>query len=319
MSTDTLEKTVSPDITKAELQLALSKEGLAYQSILQQCEDVVFTNDNLNEQREKLTGLRKLKTKLEAMENPHTKAWADWNKSRKSLLDPAVSLLTRKDSEFTKKAKENADAAAKIEAEKQRKINIISEIDNFFINQSQMIAEASDPSELVRIEKLIGSHKANASRYAEFLPLMASKAANLTDLIKQQKIALKELEGLKSAENAANEIGDDQAVLDSREAQEQITAKISENREVVQSEAINMATNSVVEEVEVIAPVAPHPRRTTFKWEMVDEKAATKAGLTTIYPKKDFIDTILKENKDRILDGKGFVENGIRYYKHFDY
>lgn len=146
----------------------------------------------------------------------------------------------------------------------------------FFIEQSQAIAAAAEPSELVRIEKLIGSHKANSSRYAEFLPLMAAKAANLTDLIKQQKIALKELEGLKSAENAANEIGDDQAVLDSREAQEQITAKISENREVVQSEAISMATNSTVTEVEVITPVAPKPRRQSWKWRVCNLQTTAK-------------------------------------------
>lgn len=312
----TIEKKVSPDITKAELTLQLSKEGLAYQSILQQCEDVVFTNDNLNEEREKLVGLRKMESSLKNMDNPWTERWKSWNESRKSLLDPVSELLKRKGTEFTKKANENAEAERKAEAEKQRKINIISEIDNFFINQSQMIAEASDPSELVRIEKLIGSHKANASRYAEFLPLMASKAANLTDLIKQQKIALKELEGLKSAENAANEIGDDQAVLDSREAQEQITAKISENREVVQSEAISMATNSVVEEVEVIAPVAPKPRRTSWRFEVVDIKLAQKAGLTETLINETKVDVILAEKRKNNTE---CTENGIRYYKHFDY
>lgn len=304
------------DLTKAELTLALSKEGLLYQIILQACENVVFTNDNLNEQREKLTGLRKLKTKLEAMENPHTKAWGDWNKSRKSLLDPAVNLLARKDAEFSKKAKENADAAAKVEAEKQRKAGILAEIDSFFINQSQAIAAAQNPEELVRIEKLIGSHKANSSRYAEFLPLMAAKAANLTDLIKTQKIALKELEWLKTAENAANEIGDDQAILDSREAQEEITAKISENRETVQEKAIHMAINSEVTEVEVIAPVAPKPRRTSWKYEAVDMKAAFKAGLTLIVVDEEKVGEILvQKRKDEIE----CTENGIRYYKHFDY
>ena len=42
----------SPEIVKAELTLALSKEGLAYQTLLQECENVIFTNDNLNEKRD---------------------------------------------------------------------------------------------------------------------------------------------------------------------------------------------------------------------------------------------------------------------------
>ena len=194
-----LTQNISPEIVKAELTLSLSKEGLAYQAILQECEDVVFTNDNLNEKRDCLVNLRKVKSKLAAIENPFTERWKNWNTSKKSLADPVDELLGRKESEFKKKAAENAAAEKKIEDEKIRVKSIKDSIDNFFIAQSQAIAGAINPEELVRIEKLIGSHKANSSRYAEFLPIMAEKAANLTDLIKAQKIALKELEGLKQA------------------------------------------------------------------------------------------------------------------------
>lgn len=320
--TDTVDKpqSLTPEIVKAELQLSLSKEGLAYQSILQECENIVFTNDNLNEEREKLTKLRIVKTKLEAMENPHTKAWSDWNKSRKTLVDPAAALLARKEAEFAKKAKENKDVADRIEAEKQRKAAVLSEIDNFFIAQSQAVANATTPEEIVKVEKLIGSHR-RAFRYDGFYDLMDTKAANLTDLIKSQKEAIKKLQALKQAENAANEIGDDQAVLDSREAQEQITVKISENREVVQSEAINMASNSVVEEVEVIVPTAPKPRRQVWTWTVLDIKQTQKKmpDWVELFTNDTKIDEYLKAKKAEGIEGEEFEFAGIKFYLEKSY
>ena len=157
--TDTLQTTPTTDLTKAELQLALSKEGLVYQQLLQECENVTFTKDNLNEDRSCLTNLRKVKSSLEKMENPHTAKWKAWNEARKSLADPVGELLNRKVNEFKKLAEEVAEENRKAEAEKQRKAGILAEIDSFFINQSQAIAAATEPSELVRVEKLIGSHK----------------------------------------------------------------------------------------------------------------------------------------------------------------
>lgn len=306
----------SIDLTKAELQLALSKEGLAYQTLLQECENVTFTRDNLNDERTALVSLRKVKSKLEAAKNPYTEKWAAWNSARKSLVDPVVELLTKKEGEYKKIAAELAEEARKAEAEKQRKAGILSEIDNFFIAQSQAIAAATTPEELVRIEKLIGSHKANAARYGEYLPLMAEKAANLTDLIKSQKEALRKLEALKTAEKAAEATGDDQAVLDSREAQEQVAAQIEEKRTTVQEVSISMATASEITEVEVIAPTAPKPRRTSWKFEVTDIKAAQKAGLTVTLVDENKVSELLAEK--RKTDNE-CTENGIRYYKHYDY
>ncbi len=311
----TLDKPLqSLEITKAELQLSLSKEGLAYQQLLQDCENVVFNRDNLNEERTALVNLRKVKSKLAAAENPFTERWSAWNAARKSLVDPVSELLTRKEGEYKKIAAELADEARKAEAEKQRKAAILFEIDTFFINQSQAIASATEPQELVRIEQLIGSHKGNKSRYAEYLPLMAEKAANLTDLIKQQKIALKELEALKSAEKAAEATGDDQAVLDSREAQEQISAKISENKEVVQEKAINMATVGEVTEVEVIAPTAPKPRRTAVKWMITNEAQAAKCGYMKLVPDEEKIDAYVKSVDKKAIKDEGFHAFGIKIY-----
>jgi len=315
--TDTTPTTANPlELTAAELTLALSKDGLAYQTLLQESENVVFTKDNLNEERTALINLRKVKKKLEDATNPWTAKWQNWNAARKSLVDPVASLLSKKEAEYKKIAAEVDAEAQAAEAERLRVATIKLAIDTFFIDQSQAIAAATDLEELTRIEKLIGSHKANTTRYMEFLPDLAFKASNLTPLIKAQKDAIKRLEGLKRAENAANAIGDDQAVLDSREAQEAITAQIEEKRVTVQEAAIGMASQSDVIEPEVVVVVAPKPRRQVWTWDVKDLKATAKKmpDWVRLEANVDKIDEYLKAKKAEGIEGEEFEFAGIRFY-----
>lgn len=299
---------LTPEIVKAQLAVALSKEGLAYQNLLQACENVTFTKDNLNEERTVLKDLRKVKSNLAGMTNPHTAAWQQWNAARKSLADPVDALLTKKEGEFAKVSREIAAENARIDAEKQRVKGIKDAIDTFFLEQSQAVANTSDPSEIVRIEKLIGSNKANKTRYAEFLPLLVEKADILADLIKDKKSALRELEALQEAENNAT---DDQTVLDILEKKEQVEAKIEQSRNDVQEKALNMATEAEVVEPEIMVAEAPRPRRTSWEFEVTDIKAAEKAGLTLTVINEQKVKEILAKKRE---DETECTENGIRYF-----
>ena len=189
---------VAIDVTKAELTIALSKEGLQYQQLLQEGENLTFTKDKLVEQGASLKKLREVQKKLADKENPYTANWKAWNEARKSLVDPVSDLLKRKENEYRKLALE-IEADKKREAEeKERVAGIKTAIDSFFIAQSQAIAGAKTLPELTAIEKIIGSHKANKSRYSEFLPELVAKAELLTPLIKEQKKVIRELEALKA-------------------------------------------------------------------------------------------------------------------------
>ena len=299
---------LTPEIVKAQLTVALSKEGLAYQNLLQACENVTFTKDNLNEERTVLKDLRKVKSNLAGMTNPHTAAWQQWNAARKSLADPVDALLTKKEGEFAKVSREIAAENARIDAEKQRVKGIKDAIDTFFLEQSQAVANTSEPSEIVRIEKLIGSHKANKTRYAEFLPLLVEKADILADLIKDKKSALRELEALKEAENNAT---DDQSVLDILEKKEQVEAKIEQAKNDVQEKALSMATEAEVIEPEIMVAEAPRPRRTSWEFEVTDLKQAEKAGLTLTVINEQKVKEILAKKRE---DETECTENGIRYF-----
>ena len=228
------------------------------------------------------------------------------------MADPVDALLTKKEGEFAKVSREIAAENARIDAEKTRVKGIKDAIDTFFLEQSQAVANTSEPSEIVRIEKLIGSNKANKTRYAEFLPLLVEKADILADLIKDKKSALRELEALNEAENNAT---DDQAVLDILEKKEQVEAKIEQAKNDVQEKALSMATEAEVIEPEIMVAEAPKARRTTYKWEVVDENTATRCGYTKVVPNEEKIEEYFKSVDKKGIDADGFVQFGIRIFQ----
>lgn len=308
--------TTSQEIIKAELNIEISKAGLNYQNLLQEGEDVVFTRENLNEKREALVKLRQVKKVLEDVPNPYTERWKMHNAAKKSLVDPVDELLKRKEAEFRKLALEIDAENKKIEAEKQRVAGIKELINGFFITQSQNIAAASTPNELADIEKLIGSHKANKIRYQELLPELIEKANLLTPLIKEQKEAIKKLEALKSKELKAEASGNDQAVLDAREAQEAVQAKIHQTTISVQESAVKMAESSgEVVVADVVVSAAPKARRSAWKWEVVDIKETAKKSpqWVKVVTADEAIDQYLRENKDNFKEDEVTI-NGIRFY-----
>jgi hypothetical protein len=268
------------------------------------------------EQGASLKTLRSVQKKLGDIENPYTANWKAWNEARKSLVDPIADLLKRKEAEYRALALEIEADKKKAEQERLRIAGIRESINSFFIAQSQAIAGAKTLEELTGIEKLIGSHKANSSRYAEFLPELVEKASLLTPLIKTQKESIKKLEALKAAENAANEAGDDQAVIDARESQELLTDKIQEMSIKVQEKAIGMATKADVVEPEVVMPQSVSARRSVWTWEVVDIKETQKKmpNFVDLTPNKEKIDEYLKAKKAEGVSGDEFTVFGIKFY-----
>lgn len=313
----------SPETTKAELTLALSKEGLIYQNLLQQGELVKFTKDNLAEVPTPLTSLRKVKKQFGEMKNPYTESWQGWNEAKKSLVDPVDELIKKKEGEYRKVHAEVEAENKKIADEKQRVDTIALAIDTFFLDQSQVIAAATTTQQLVSIEKLIGSHNGNKSKYQEFLPDLIKKSEELTPLIKKQKQHIKDLEESKQKEFDALKSGNDQAVLDAREAQEAITQKIDEGKIVAQETAINMAAaptqGSYSGSSYQIPTATKKARRSSWKAEIINKEVAMKKSShllrVELDPEKisDSIKT-LKEAGVLKDENSPYEVNGIKYY-----
>lgn len=307
---------ISIEVTKAELTLALSKEGLAYQNLLQEGENIKFTKEGLVEQGASLKTLREVQKKLNEQDNPYTANWKAWNEAKKSLVDPITELLNRKVGEYKALALEIENEQKKAAAEKQRVDSIRSAIDNFFLSQSQAVAGAKTLGELTSIEKIIGSHKANKSRYAEFLPELISKAEQLTPLIKQQKETIKKLEAINIVQENAEKSGDDQTVLDSIEAKEELTAKFEDVSIRAQETALNMAIENDVVVPEVILPTAPKPRRSTWEWEVINIKETSKKmpDWVELSPIDEKINNYLTAKKAEGIKGEDFTFAGVRFF-----
>ncbi len=308
---------VAIDVTKAELQIALSKEGLQYQQLLQEGENLKFTKDNLVEERDSLKPLRNVKKKLEDKKNPYWEKYKAWNDAKSSLITPVEELLKRKEAELSKLALEIEADKKKAEQEKARVSGIRQAIDSFFIAQSQAIAGAKTLVELTAIEKIIGSHKANKARYAEFLPDLVGKAENLTPLIKQQKDNIRKLEAVKEAEAKATESGDDQAVLNAMEAKESLQNKFDEVNIKAQEQAVGMATRvETVVVPEVVLPAAPKPRRQVWTYESTDINETLKKmpNFVDLTLNKEKVDEYLKAKKAEGIEGEEFTVFGIRFF-----
>lgn len=312
-----------PNKTKAEMQLVLTKAGLAYQKLLQDGEAVVFTKENLNADQVVLKTLRTVKKKLEDVENPYTESWKGFNQVKKELVDPIVALLTKKEGEYKKLAKEVEEEKARIAQDNARKAAIQQTITDFILTQSQAIAAATTPEEIVAIEKLIGSNKGATNRYQEFLPEFCQRADDLLPLIKAQKEAIKKLADLKKKEEEARKSGDDEAVLQHMEAQEEITGKIEEGKITVQEAAINQAANTSVVVAQEVAPEAPKSRRTVWKAEIVDMEQAVKKSrhlLDITLNSGKVSDSIKTLKESGVFEGKTeHVVNGVRYFEDKSY
>lgn len=308
---------VAIDVTKAELQIALSKEGLQYQQLLQEGENLTFTKDGLVEQGASLKTLRTVQKKLGDIENPYTANWKAWNAARKSLTDPIDELLKRKEAEYRKLAENIAADQRRAEQEKERVSGIRQAIDSFFIAQSQAIAGAKTLGELTAIEKIIGSHKANKARYAEFLPDLVGKAENLTPLIKQQKDNIRKLEAVKEAEIEAAKLGDDQAFLDAMREKESLQNKFDEVNIKAQEQAVGMATRvETVVVPEIVLPAAPRPRRSVWVFESVDINETLKKmpNFVELSLNKEKVDEYLKAKKAEGIEGDEFTVFGIHFF-----
>lgn len=325
----------SPVVTKELVEARFKKEltQQKYEVALQSLTDFKVTEDNIAEAQNKiLRGRRFLSTNFDTIKtNGKANALAEcrmWDAAFNELKKPLEQELEKKQADLNRIATELAERKAKADREKARVEGIKTAIDNFLLEQSQAIAGAKTAAALVTIEKIIGSHKGNKSRYEEFLPDLVAGCEKLTPLIKSQKDTIKQLEELEEAKKKAEKEQDDKTLMELEDKKELLEARRDETKVIVQDVAITEAEKR--EEVVAATPIHTtiSARRTTWKAQLVtkpgtDEldpkelKKAFDAGLLicTIDPAKTktILDTLKSSGT---LKGKTeFIVNGIRYFE----
>lgn len=319
---ETTRPVITQEVVTSKFNLELTRNK--YQEALQSLTSYNITRDNINEAQEKMKKARKFltvfKTIYEEKKKPSWDEYNLWLATYNNLKAPFEKLIAEKTAVLTKISNELEKERIAAANEKTRIDNVKTKIDNFILSVSQQIAEASSDDQLVSLEKLIGSHKANKSRYQEFLPDFITRCNELTPILKKQKEAVRKIEELKKQEQEALASGDDQKVLDSQESQEAVQATISENKVVVQETAINQAIAPEITHVEVLAPTIS-ARRTSWKAELLPDakslKKAFDAGMLDCELNSEKAKTTLNALKDAGTL-KGLTEytlNGVRYFE----
>lgn len=322
---------ITQELIEARFKKELTKKG--YEEALQKLTDFKVTEDNIGEAQNKiLRGRRFLNNDFEAIKTTgKADALAEcrmWDKAFNELQKPLAAELEKKQVDLNRIASELAEKKVIADREKARVDDIRSTIDNFLMEQAQIIAVAKTPGELVTIEKVIGSHKGNKSRYADFLPDLVTGCEKLVPLIKTQKEIIRQLEELEANKKKAEETQDDKTLMELEDKKEILQSRMEENKVVVQDVAITEAESrgQVITATPIHTTISA--RRTTWEVELVkkpgteelDPKELKKAfdmGLLicTIDPKKakTVLDTLKSSGS---LKGKTeIIVNGVRFFE----
>ncbi len=317
-STEITRPKVTQEIVTARFSTELTK--LKYQEALQALESYEVTEDNVEQAQEKVKKARKFIKSMEEIKTtgkePALTETRYWDAAYKSFLTPLETALNTKASKIQTISQELTARKKKEDDEKKRKEDIETAISNFVLEQSKAIASATTDDALVSIEKLIGSHKANKTRYQEFLPNLIERCNELTPILKSQKESIREMEQLKKDQAAAIASGDDATVMELEQKKEALSDKIDEGKVVIQEKAIEgtiRGSGPSSGATQIFS--APSARRTTWECEIVDEKKAFAAGMLICEIDKEKAKTALATIKQTIPEGQEEITvSGIRYF-----
>lgn len=295
------------------------------QSKFQQLADeerrLVYNEDNLETVAEFLKKLRAVK---KAIDQTHKdgkeealRISREWDLGKRifyATVESIEEVPQKKYEEMCRSVQLKAQAA---EQERQRVTSIKTGIEQNAINFARRIAECTTMSELTKIERFINLEKTR-KEYQEFLADAVVRYTELNSIVKTQKAIVKNLEELKAKEAEAALKQDDEAQMKLQEQIEAANAQVEENRTVVQETAINQSINGS-SFTPVIPITTPKARRTTWKWEVVDQREVMKKTPELVVFSVD--EEKVKEKmatlkQAGLFDGKQeYVLNGIRYYE----
>lgn len=312
---------ISDAKVQATINLELTKLYGNVQKVLQGAASIQFDKNNLNQDYEPLKQLRKMvaegKKIVKDGGRPYYDVYKTWNKSGNEFIATLEQVLNEKTDQFTTLANEVRTEAAFIE-EQNRKTQEIQNSIGVFINETTLkITNAKNDTEIVSIQKAIGSEKSRITYYGDFISDLKSACDNLTPLINKRKEFIREETKLIGAKQSAIDSGDINKATEIFEKLEVLDAEIQENAIRIQEKAFEQSLNIplVIPEqtIEVVKP-----RRTSWKWKVNSIETVQKKmpHLTEIVIIKEKVDELLEIKKnDGTLNAIESLEiNGITLY-----
>lgn len=303
-------------LLKASFDLEAAKKN--YHNLLQSLSNVKITKDNVNDDHTK-----EAKDILKALTDHKDEASKEPLQWHKDIMSVYRDLFDPIQKEIDRIAEEKKIISLAMQKEKAQQLAEQNRINNAkqavvdFANKvANLVTQAKTDSDIVLIEKMIGSEKVKSTVYHEFLPLLIERCDAIRPQIKEQKDNIRALQKIEIEEKNALQSGNIAAATELMEKKEQIQQAIGEATIRIHEEAFNQATT-----IDIVAPEIAEevPKgRTNWKWRVDDIKLLAKKmpHLVKLVPDDEAISQLLATKR---LDGslKGKLEenwNGIVFY-----
>ncbi len=309
-----------PAVIEGKFNLALTESK--FQALADKANKLVFNEDHLDEIKEFLAATRKVEMAIEATHKDGKaealKVGRDWDAGKNAFLETVASIKSKAQTEYTKLCQDITKRQQEQEAEKQRIQAIKNGIENNAILFAKQIAECTTSESLTNVERLINLEKGRKEKYMEFIDQAVTRFSELNSILAAQKITIKELEENERQQEIARKANDDAALLKLKEEQEVTQAKVEEAKVTVQETAINQSLN---EDIPVATTVFPSvtARRTTWKYEVVDQKEVMKKApelvVFTIDEEKVKGNLKLLKDSGQLTGKTELIISGIRYFE----
>jgi hypothetical protein len=310
-----------PAAITGKFNIALTQSG--FQKIQDKANSLVIDEDHIEEVGTFLKDARKI---AKAIEETHKKGkehllreGKQWDTAKKDFLKVFDDIIAPVSNKYANVCTEISNRKRREEEERQRIANIKSGIETNAVAFASIIAGCKTAEELTAIEKKINLEKTRKEKYEELLPVAVLRFTELNKLLAAQKITVKNLEETSRQKHEALANGDDAKAIELTEKEEELTGQVEDNKVSVQEAVVNQSMeNFTTGYTPTISPDVK-ARRTTWKFEMVDQKEVMKRNpeLLVISLDDEKVKEKLKTLRETdVLKGKTELTlNGIRYYE----
>lgn len=313
--------TVPPEI-KSKFNIELT--NLGFQKIADEEMGLVYNEDNVNEIK---AFLDKAKTLEKGIVKTHTSGKEDalkngraWDSAKNAYLAQVAAITNVPQQKYTSICQSIAQKQREAEIEKKRVDDIKLGIENNAVNFSMKIAGCETTYQLLAIERTINLEKTRKDKYGEFLQDAIDRFTPLNEILKNQKLVIKQAEDLAAQKLAAEASGDDEKLLEVMEKQEANVQQIESNKITVQEKATEQPLRSFASYTPISTPTVK-PKRTTWEWEISDISVTSKKmpSWVVMATVDDKINEYLAGKKAEGIDGDEFTVAGIRFFKKVTY
>lgn len=308
---------LSPEIYKSKIVLALTKAEVALQSLHNQKAMLIVNEDHLNDvasfinkikEAEKLVEAERVKLKEPALkEGNNIDAGAKALKTELELLKKDVAVKYNAMCQDIEKRRQDAE---KVKQEKER---IKKLIDDYIMKVAQEIAGLVDIASLTKLQQSLGLEKTRKQTYGDQLPDLIARIDILKPLLDDKKTVLQLSDKTKKDSETALNAGQDELYLQNEEKLEDLGAKVNFNNIQAVETALSTTNSSAPQVAEEIYPEIKAKRRT---WEYSVEDIALlykkNPELVELIPNHKAIKELMKKQaEDKTL--KAGTVNGLTF------